>query len=129
LMAGLRLSAAPLHIAPSEWPVSDWNCTWYGPDNFGAERAQVEARLKQLPGGQLAVVRYRSTHNPLDEWVYNDANIDGSKLIWAREMDASDNVELLDYYRGRKAWLIEPDETPVKVSPYTLQQPIATSSH
>jgi hypothetical protein len=129
VMAGLRLWARPLHLAPSEWPVSDWNCTWYGPDNFGAERAQVEARLKQIPGGQLAVVRYRPTHEPLDEWVYNDANIDGSKLIWAREMDASNNVELLNYYRGRKAWLIEPDETPVKVSPYTVQQPIAASSH
>jgi len=66
----------------------------------------------------------------LDEWVYNDADIDGSKLIWAREMDAAKNVELLDYYRGRKAWLIEPDETPVRVSPYTMQQQsVAMSSH
>jgi hypothetical protein len=130
LMAGLRLWAGPLHLAPSEWPVSDWNCTWYGPNNFGAERAQVEAMLKQLPGGQLAVVRYRPTHEPLDEWVFNDADIDGSKLIWAREMDAANNVELLDYYRDRKAWLIEPDETPVRVSPYTMQQqPVAMSSH
>jgi hypothetical protein len=129
VMAGLRLWAEPLHLAPSQWPVSDWNCTWYGPDNFGSARAQVEARLKQLPGGQLAVVRYRPTHEPLDEWVYNDADIDGSKLIWAREMDTSDNVELLNYYHGRNVWLIEPDETPVRVSPYTVQQPIAASSH
>jgi hypothetical protein len=76
------------------------------------------------------VVRYRPTHEPLDEWLYNDADIDGSKLIWAREMDAAKNVELLDYYRGRKAWLIEPDETPVRVSPYTMQQQsVAMSSH
>jgi hypothetical protein len=45
-------------------------------------------------------------------------------------MDAAKNVELLDYYRGRKAWLIEPDETPVRVSPYTMQQQsVAMSSH
>ena len=129
VMAGLRLWARPLHLAPSEHPVSDWNCTWFGPDNFGVDRAQVESRLKQLRGGQLAIVRYRPTHDPMDEWVYNDANIDGSKLIWARDMDSANNVELLNYYRDRKAWLIEPDETPVRVSPYPVQEQFIALSH
>ncbi len=44
---------------------------------------------ESLPGGQIAIVRYSSEHNPQDEWIYNAADIDQSKVIWAREMDPS----------------------------------------
>ena len=123
LLAGLRLFAQPLHIAPPEWPPSNWNFTWYGPEHFGVERAQIQAQLKQLPGGQLAIVRYGHDHNPLDEWVYNGADVDGSKVVWAREMDAADNSELIHYYRSRKVWLVEPDAMPARVSPYPMVEP------
>jgi hypothetical protein len=33
-------------------------------------------------------------------------------------MGAADNRELLDYYKDRKVWLVEPDRTSPKVSPY-----------
>jgi hypothetical protein len=54
----------------------------------------------------------------MDEWVYNRADIDGSKVVWAREMDAADNLELTQYYRGRRVWLVEPDAIPARISPY-----------
>ena len=66
----------------------------------------------------MAIVRYSSEHNPLDEWVYNLADIDGSKVVWAREMDATNNLELMRYYKNRKVWLVEPDATPASVVPY-----------
>jgi hypothetical protein len=91
---------------------------WFGPQHFGEERAQIESRLEGLPGGQLAIVRYVPEHNPQDEWVYNGADIDGSKVVWAREMDASNNLELLHYYRNRRVWLVEPDAIPARVTPY-----------
>jgi hypothetical protein len=71
-----------------------------------------------MPGKQLVLVRYAPGHSPIDEWVYNAANIDGSKVIWARDMDAASNQELLRYYSDRKAWLVEPDATPAAVAPY-----------
>ncbi len=122
LLAGLRLFAQPLRIAPPEWPPSNWNFTWYGPEHFGTERAQIEARLEQLPVGQLAIVRYSPDHYPLDEWVYNSADIDGSKVVWAREMDAANNLELMHYYKDRQVWLVEPDAIPAKISPYAKQE-------
>lgn len=118
VMAGIRVLAEPLHLEPPEWDPGNWNLVWYGPQHFGRERAQIKAQLEQLPGGQLAIVRYGQDHNPLDEWVYNGADIDGSKVVWAREMDATDNLELMHYYGDRKAWLVEPDAIPVRISPY-----------
>ncbi|MGI8770545.1 MAG: hypothetical protein ACR2JE_03840, partial [Acidobacteriaceae bacterium] len=116
---GVRAYAGPLHLRLAEWPASEWNGKWYGPGQFGGERADIEAGLEQLPGRQLAIVRYSSGHNPQDEWVYNAPDIDGSKVIWAREMDAANDLELMHYYKDRHVWLVQPDQSPAKISPYS----------
>lgn len=120
VLAGLRLFAQPLHIAPPEWPASNWNFTWFGPEHYGVERARIETELEQLPGQQLAIVRYGAVHNSFEEWVYNVPDIDTSKVVWAREMDPADNKELIHYYAHRKVWLVEPDATPARISPYSI---------
>jgi hypothetical protein len=125
--AGLRLSAEPLHIKLDEWPTAKWNWVWYGPDHFGTERARIESGLERLPGNHLVIVRYAPCHQVLDEWVYNAADIDRSKIIWAREMDASNNLELIRYYHDRKVWLVEPDAVPVRVVPYPAPEPLNTA--
>jgi hypothetical protein len=125
LMAGVRLFAQPLHFAPSQLPASNWNFSWIGPEHFGTKRAQVESQLEGLPGLQLAIVRYGSQHEPFNEWVYNSADVDASKVVWARDMDDAGNRELLRYYSGRKVWLVEPDQTPVRISPYLETSPDA----
>jgi hypothetical protein len=122
LMAGLRLSAEPLHLTPRPFPLGGWLCWWWGPGNFGAERARIEAELEQLPGKQLIIVRYSPQHEPWDEWVYNAADIDGSKVIWAREMDAANNLELMRYYSDRHVWLVQPDSQSEEVSPYPMPE-------
>jgi len=85
--------------------------------------------LETLPGQQLAIVRYKPDHEVLDEWVYNDPDIDASKVVWARELDPADNKRLIDYYRNRTVWLIEPDTTPVAVSPYPIQLAGSAGAH
>jgi hypothetical protein len=119
-LAGLRVFAEPLHIAPSEWPASSWNFEWWGPQQFGVERKQIQNHLNTLPGGQLAIVRYSSSHDPFDEWVYNSADIDASKVVWARDMNAANNLELIHYYNDRKVWLVEPDTIPALITPYVM---------
>jgi hypothetical protein len=118
ILAALGACAVPLHIVPKYW-----NILWDGPAGYGQERAQVEASLDKLPGGQIAIVRYGPSHKPTDEeWVYNRADIDDSKVVWARELDDKNNVELLQYYAGRTAWLVEPDVVPARVTPYPVQE-------
>jgi len=122
VMSGVRLFAQPLHLSFPKWPSSTWNFSWYGPEVFGKDRAAVEQALEELPGEQLAIVRYSSDHNPQDEWVYNAADIDHSKVIWAREMDPASNRELFQYYGSRKVWLVRPDAQPVAISAYLLPE-------
>jgi hypothetical protein len=129
ILAALRLFPGPLHLALPEWPGSSWTDTWYGPDHFGTERARIESGMEQRPGQQLLIVRYSPRHNPLNEWVYNPPDIDRSKVIWAREMDTADNLELMRYYPDRKVWLVEPDSLPVIVLPYPASQEAPVAPH
>ena len=128
-LAGLRVFADPLHLTPPKWPPSEWLWSWYGPGHFGTERSRIETELESFPGKQLVIVRYSHEHYPYEEWVYNAADIDGSKVIWAREMDAANNLELIHYYPDRKVWLVQPDSLPPTVSPYQPQPPATGAQH
>lgn len=83
-------------------------------------RASMLQTLQHSPGQHLALVRYSQTHNFHQEWVYNAADIDASKVVWARDMDPQSNQELLHYFKNRRVWLIEPDQSPPRISPYPL---------
>ena len=122
VLCGVRLLARPLNIDMPKWPASAWNFKWYGPADFGKQRAQVEAALDRLPGRHLVIVRYSSAHIPLDEWVYNAPDIDSSKVIWAREMSDAENLELIRHYSSRRVWLAEPDACPQLVEPYEMSR-------
>ncbi len=113
LLAGVRVFAAPLGIAIHRWPTM-----WYGTEPLGLDRARVSRELEGRPGRQLAIVRYSATHSVFDDWVYNAADVDRSNVVWAREMDGPHNAELLQYFGDRRAWLVEPDSTPPRISPY-----------
>ena len=126
LLAGLRLFARPYFPKVTEWPVAEWMGMWYGPDRFGTVRESIKSQLETSPGGQLAIVRYSPKHNPLDEWVYNSANIDDSKVVWAREMDHASNLDLIRFYNTRKVWLVQPDSVPAEVTPYPVSDLPAT---
>jgi len=90
-----------------------WTCTG------DPSRVAVIKQLLATPGKHLIVVRYSDDHNIHDEWVYNGADIDGSKVIWARELDPEQNAKLFDYFNDRQIWLVEPDVDNTELKPYT----------
>jgi len=127
LMAGLRVFDRQIQCPVPGYPFSTWICNWFGPDHFVSEREKVWGALAQNPGGQLAIVRYSPGHNPVDEWVYNGADIDASKVIWARDMDQASNAELIRYYRDRKVWLVQPDSPAAEVMPYPVPEQVTAA--
>jgi hypothetical protein len=89
-----------------------WTCTG------DSSRVAITKQLLNTPGKHLVVVRYSDDHNIHDEWVYNGADIDGSKIIWARELDAEQNAKLFAYFKDRHVWLVEPDVDNTEIKPY-----------
>ena len=89
-----------------------WTCTG------DSSRVAVIKQLLEIPGKHLVVVRYSDDHNIHDEWVYNGADIDGSRIIWARELYADQNAKLFAYFKDRHIWLVEPDVDNTEIKPY-----------
>jgi hypothetical protein len=84
------------------------------------ERARFIEELSRK-GRHLIIVRYGANHDPYEEWVYNDADIDGATVVWAREMTPIEDKKLLDYFKDRKVWLLDVgnDEWPPKLTAYS----------
>jgi hypothetical protein len=105
-MIVLRVTAIVAHVQiEPTWPRGN------------VARAKIARALQNAPGQHLILVGYDKTHLPDDEWVYNAADIDHAKVVWARDMGQSDNQELLQYFKERRVWLVCPDESPLRFEP------------
>jgi hypothetical protein len=82
-------------------------------------RAAVIEKLNRTPGKHLIVVRYSEDHNIHDDWVFDGADIDNAKVLWARELDPEQNAKLFAYFKDRKIWLVTPDDDNTYLEPYT----------
>ena len=119
---GAALSCAALFLLPVEVGLLasnrrcdplEWAC------QGDPSRAAIEEKLSHTPGKHLILVRYEEDHNIHDEWVYNGAEIDSAKVVWARELDPQQNARLLAYFKDRHTWLVEPDKDNTELIPYT----------
>lgn len=82
------------------------------------QRAAILHRLRNMPGQDLIIVSYGPNHDLMHEWVYNRADIDRAKVVWAQDM-GKQNQELIRYFAGRRVWLLRPDEPGgAKMQPY-----------
>jgi hypothetical protein len=84
---------------------------------FLADREAVLKRLENESGKQLVMVKYGPRHSVHEEFVFNDADIDSSRIVWARAMSGGKDAELLAYYPNRRAWLLESNGT-ITLRPY-----------
>jgi hypothetical protein len=80
-------------------------------------RIAIGHQLDSTPGKQLVFVRYWPQHR-FEEWVHNAADVDGARIVWARDLGSDENQKLLHYYPDRRAWLLEPDAHPPRLQPY-----------
>ncbi len=80
-------------------------------------RIGVNTKLAELPGKQLVFVRYWPKHT-VTEWVYNGADIDSQRVVFARDLGTVEDETLRAYYPDRAAWILEPDADPPRLSPY-----------
>lgn len=74
-----------------------------------ADRADLQHKLESMPGKHVVLIHYEEGHSVHEEWVYNLADIDASKIVWARDLPGEINDQLLKYYPDRTIWLASPD--------------------
>ena len=108
-MVAFRVTAAVLRL-PVEppWPRGNLH------------RASLLNRLQHTPGLHVVIVRYGPQHVVDDEYVYNRADIDAAKVIWARDMGQAGNQELLHYFANRQVWVLQPDSAPESLQPLQI---------
>jgi hypothetical protein len=82
-------------------------------------RAAIQKKLENIPGRHLVIVRYDENHNVHDEWVFNGAEIDSAKVLWARELTPAQNERLFAYFKDRQIWLVAPDTDNTSLEPYS----------
>lgn len=92
-------------------------------DLWFMDRAKILQELQQDKERHLVIIRYGPKHIPHHEWVYNKADIDGAKVVWAREMGPEADQELLKYFKDRRVWLFNADQLPRRLVPYRKNRP------
>jgi len=100
--------------------------TWSEINHRGTaqRRVIVNEQVAAIPGRLLVFVRYYHPHHQfIDEWVYNEADIDASRVVWARDLGPEENEKMLRYYPDRKVWMLEPDYQPPRLRLYEKPAP------
>jgi hypothetical protein len=86
---------------------------------WSKSRAEVMETLTQQGGKHVVFVRYNPRHGVESELVYNAADIDGSPVVWVREIDHDQNDRVLTYYPDRTPWIMDiaDDHRPARIEP------------
>lgn len=99
------------------WSVSSppaWCCVV----PVAAGQAQFLPALTAGSGRHLVFVRFTAQHNPNESWIYNEPDIDHAQVVWAHDQGESENQKLMAHLPGRRIWLVEADQAPVRLQPY-----------
>ena len=111
VMLVIRMTVGILHIPVHVgWP-NTWATVW----TVSLGRQKLISELESRPGLHLVLVRYGPKHDPFREYVYNAADIDQSRIVWARDMGPEQDRALLDYFHDRHIWTLDADSQPLKL--------------
>jgi hypothetical protein len=116
LILGVRVGLGAMHL-PFTQKVNfqSWCCVKPGNPN----KARILAMLDSADGKHLALVKPKTDPDNVFQWIYNDADIDASKVVWARDLGAEGNRALIEYFRERKIWVVDPNVEPATILPYS----------
>jgi hypothetical protein len=103
---GVALVATAL-VLPFYPLIRNWQPTSWGLFLEASQRSEIKRQLENVPGNHLVLIRYPAYFNIHDEWVYNAADIDHSRIVWARSLDKASDRRLLNYYSNRHVWTVD----------------------
>ena len=109
----VRVGLEKLHL-PFTQPVNyqSWCCNELQSD----AKPRIRATLDSVAGRHLVLVKPKTNPDNLFQWIYNDADIDAAKIVWARDMGGSGNESLLKYFHDRVVWELDPNVSPPRLT-------------
>jgi hypothetical protein len=97
----------------------------FASDRNAERRIEVNGQLAAIPGKLLVFVRYWPQHIFQEEWVYNAADIDRARIVWARDLGDAEDEKLRGYYPDRTVLVLEPDARPPRLTLWKPEGPRA----
>lgn len=118
----LRIAAQNLHLPYTQTVnYQSWCCRVEG--NLNKTRVTRELIAQGPSQRHLVFVRAKTDWRNFLQWIYNDADIDASRIVWARDLGEERNAELVEYYKGsREVWMLDPNVEPARIEPYRPAQ-------
>ena len=69
-------------------------------------RFVAERKLEALPGKHLVFVTYGPQPPNFRQWLFNEANLDQARIVWARDSGPESRAALKAAFPGRKVWSV-----------------------
>ncbi len=117
--AGAVAARALVYLCVAQFVFSYITYSQRNPDS----RIEINRQLGEMPGRLLVLVRYWPQHIFQQEWVYNAADIDHARVVWARDLGDAEDQKLLHYYADRTVLLLEADARPPRLTDYRPAPP------
>jgi hypothetical protein len=106
IVLGVRIAAENVGLPYTQkLNYQSWCCKQQG----DYSRHRLTGFLNAQPGKHLVIVVPKQSEFNLLQWIYNDADIDGSRIVWARDMGPQENAKLVEYFRDRTVWRVDPN--------------------
>jgi hypothetical protein len=96
-----------------------WCCRVEGNQN----KPRITAELAKTPGNHLVFVKAKTDPKNLFQWIYNSADLDRARFVWARDLGDTENAQLAAYMTGRRVWMVNPNVEPASLEPYDPATP------
>ena len=81
-------------------------------------REAVKTQLLEKPGAHLVFVTYDRRYDLNLEWVYNDADLVNTRVLFAHDLGAAENRSLIRSNSGRVVWRLAVSPESVRLEPY-----------
>jgi len=115
LVLALRIAAQPMGLPYTQaLNYQSWCCKVTG----NLSKSRIEKKLNGVAGKHLVIVTAKTDPYNLFQWIYNDADIDASEIVWARDLGAERNARLISYFTDRQVWMVDPNVEPVVCRKY-----------
>lgn len=120
LAASRPAAAAGIAVVVAQTLIFAGSLFWLPRDEsqFAEARQDIASTVLERNGRGLVFVRYGADHNPDLEWVYNDASLAESDLIWARDLGIEQNRELMNAFPEHEPWILRVDPQAMGAMPY-----------